>query len=279
MYIKSTSSTIVILAGFLVIGFLGGLFLSQPVYQDTLATKPHREFKKPLPTNDQETVVAIAARRCGDKPIDPHGVQLAIRERRQQCDSLCWAADIEMVASYYNIPITQCELANRKLGDGFDCCTTNRCPIACNKPATDDEVKKYFEELRIATTSVARPLMEEELQLELSNSRPVIVHFGYTNTYCLTYTMDPRCAGHVAIVSGFVPKKKTGDLIEPATYTILDSSYDQTSATYEQLLAGPASYRKTPWITSQVHIILRPPDCPEGRDPVCECPDTTGGAP
>lgn len=132
-----------------------------------------------------------------------------------------------MVAQYFGRPVAECQLAREKLrlatGYLYDCCNVNMCADQyCNVPAYVSEVATLFTEIGIRGNMLSRPLTEEELQIELSQQRPVMVFY------------QGNQSGHYAVISGFSPGY-------PASYHVDDPwpTAGSLSMPYASIRQGP----------------------------------------
>lgn len=199
---------------------------------------------------------------CGDRPIRPQGKMLAIPSRTQECSEHCWATVLEMVGRYYGQNLRECDLAGIRLGNSNACCAPNSCANdSCNQPVSKEEFTLMLaQNLGLKSRFEWRALTEEELQIELSNGRPVIVGFE-----------DGR-RSHVALIIGFifVPDLITGT---KAIYHLADPWRDigLVQRTYDQINQGPSRDQPIPWSRTWYRLSPREDGCNERFDPLCGC--------
>ncbi len=156
-----------------------------------------------------------------DIAAEGDGADLYVAPIMQQCQYWCWAAVIEMVADYYAVDVTQCELASYLTGTM--CCDYFACAYpACNQTATTGQIHDILEDLKIENVLVPRALLESELQKELDAGRPVII--GFQGIF----------SGHVGIVDGYVP----ATIYTPAFYHFIDPYFGIFTVEYRQLRYG-----------------------------------------
>jgi hypothetical protein len=156
-----------------------------------------------------------------DLPISPDGVFLGVPEFWQQCQSWCWAASIAMVANYYGYNVAECTLANYKSGLDY-CCGTYACASPCNQTAMPQEIFYMLNQIGLKGVYRANALSEIELQIELSNGRPVYTMFQGSFT------------GHAVVVTGF-----SGVSTSPAYYHVVDPYHGAQDMPYQSILWGP----------------------------------------
>jgi len=183
--------------------------------------------------DDAERSAGSCAQDCGggqqgcwnSNQISSAPIQLQIGAMAQQCQQWCWAAVTSMVGAYYGAYLQQCELASLKAGfTAPACCQYAACGYQpCDQPALPAEIDGVLGSvLGLYATRMSRGLDENELQIEISNGRPVIV--GYTSSF----------SGHVVLVTGF--SGQTDDM--RATYTVVDPYYGVFQVTHHELAYG-----------------------------------------
>lgn len=195
---------------------------------------------------------------CGDHlPPDPSGVLLPVGPMPQQCQQWCWAAVITMVANYYDVPATECELASMKAGFNYPaCCSYAACSYqACDQPAPTNQIEYILGQIiGIHGYAENAAISEAVLQTELANGRPVII--GYLNSF----------AGHVVLAIGYAPGPGG------TRYRIVDPYYGVFDVTYQQVaygyMGGGASWR---WGYTAYHLSPSSDGCNLDWDPYCAC--------
>ena len=198
-----------------------------------------------VPTSGGPTNTQLDALGC-DGPPRTSVVNLGISYTQQECDEVCWAATIGMVSQFFGRPLQQCQLASMKVqlttGASYDCCYAGACGDPyCDQPAVPQVMENVMSQgLDIHGLEVDRPLTEDELLIELSNNRPVIV--GYVGPF----------AGHVAVINGFIWGS-------PTVYFVYDPwpSFGNIQIPYSAILQGPPGQ---PWRMSFAHLS-------QGNDP------------
>lgn len=163
------------------------------------------------------------------------GAQVAVSYIQQECDELCWAAAVDMVAQPFNKSYSQCQTASfmvsSQAGQQYNCCYYSACNDQyCNRAANDQMIGFVIKNgLKLYYSEISRPLSQDELKRELANNRPVIV--GYQGPF----------SGHVAVIVGY----SAGN---PTMYTVYDPwpQFGMFTTAYENILSGP----QTPWRTS-----------------------------
>lgn len=194
---------------------------------------------------------------CGNRDVRPEGIRLDVRLKKQECDNWCWAAAISMVSDYYGRPKRECSIASLRLDNLFQCCVDPICGTSpCNEPATREDFDKILAASGLHWSFYLRPLTEEELKLELSNGRPVIVGFNGIES------------SHVAVAVGFRPPE--GSEIS-SVYFLIDPSVGHIDTDYEDLRNGPTSQEFMPWVMTWKNISTRTDGCNEQFDPLCGC--------
>lgn len=194
---------------------------------------------------------------CGNRDVRIEGVRLDVRLKQQECDNWCWAAVISMISEYYGRPKRECSIASLRLDNIFQCCADPVCGTSpCNEPATRQDFDKILAASGLHSSFYLRPLTEEELRLELSNGRPVIVAFNGVES------------SHVAIVFGFRPPEGAEASF---IYFLIDPSVGYVNTDYEDLRNGPTSQEFMPWVMTWKRISIRADGCNERFDPLCGC--------
>ncbi len=195
---------------------------------------------------------------CGNRlPVAQGGVLLPVRPIGQQCQEWCWAATTTMVGTYYGVNVSECGLASSKAGfSGPVCCQYAACAYpACDQAAQPDQIDVVLGQLLgIHGIETNGAIGEQDLGLELSNGRPVIV--GYLNSF----------AGHVVLVSGFGPGPggNAYHVIDPY-YGVFDVSYGQLAYGY---MGGGMQWT---WAFTWSHLSPDPNGCNTSFDPSCAC--------
>src|SRR3546814_994727 len=98
----------------------------------------------------------------------------------QETGNWCWIANVQMVHAYFGHSITQCELANSRLGR-TDCCTPAGdapCPKTdnCNTPGN---TRGAIESLGYTVTQANVPLTWDELRKEIyCRKKPLVFGDG-----------------------------------------------------------------------------------------------------
>jgi hypothetical protein len=125
-------------------------------------------------------------------------VSLPLTYIPQTCDEWCWAAGVTMVATYFGISTSQCELASAYSSFNYNCCFSGACSYSeCNHGAgTSESVDRAFQYVGIhgnATTITGSTvaIRQEMIASELRARRPVLLAF-----------MGPYLS-HVALVTGY----------------------------------------------------------------------------
>lgn len=197
----------------------------------------------PICTSGSQNIPPLA---CDLNPSSTP-VMLNIPYLQQECDELCWAGAIDMVAQYFGQPYQECNLASYKVfiqtGYEYNCCNYGACNDPyCNQSATADQMGAVLGNgLGIHGVLLDRPLTPPEIEAELDNGRPIIVGF-----------MGPF-SGHAAVITGYTPGA-------PVTYRIYDPwpTYGVVTLDYQGLLAGPGS----PWYYSFYEFSTTGAQCP-----------------
>lgn len=164
---------------------------------------------------------------CASQPSNIP-IDLSIPYMGQECNELCWAASIGMAAEFFGTAVYECQLASwlvlARTGTQYNCCYYGACNDPyCNQPAQGNEMAAALSQgLGIQGIHQTSPISETQLQLELTNHRPVIV--GFHGPF----------SGHAAIVTGFAPGA-------PATYHVQDPwpTFGQVFISYDSLRQGP----------------------------------------
>lgn len=178
---------------------------------------------------------------CNVQSIKPEGVRLDVPLFVQRC-GWCWATDVAMIGTYYRKdPVRPCDLVTQTTTVAIvstasmattavyaDCCIPEACATTCNHGGSDKKIAKVFDLTgyphAVIYNDSEYSFSETELQLELSNDRPVM----------LVVENTAKNASHVRVVSGFTPPK---DPAGKTRYRVLDSNYREPfECTYDVLM-------------------------------------------
>lgn len=114
--------------------------------------------------------------------------------RPQETNNWCWAATTQMLAQHFNLSVSQCALANHRLGKTNCCDAQNQgatCPKTndCNNPGW---LELDFAGLTFSSTETA--LSWEDLRKQAHcRKKPMGYAYG-----------TPGIVGHVLVVKGYV---------------------------------------------------------------------------
>ncbi len=208
----------------------------QPQSQTKFQPQPY----KPPPSGDP-------GKSSCDQSVSSTPVELSIPYQPQECTNLCWAGSIAMIARYFGRPVQECQLASEKIrlstGYTYNCCNASVCyDPNCNVPAHVQEVATLFStSLGIYGTMLSRPLSEVELQIELSNQRPVMVFY------------QGNQSGHYAVIVGFTPGS-------PAYYHVNDPwpYFGSLQIPYQSIRLGPNGEN---WFMTYTRLSLNSDPC------------------
>ena len=103
----------------------------------------------------------------------------------QQTDQWCWAASAEMIMTYHQFPVSQCEQANVRLK--LKACCNDPIPMDCVQPGWPEYDSFNFE---FFTTEWGNALTWEELKFEINNNRPISFAWGWRHTENAGHMMD-----------------------------------------------------------------------------------------
>jgi Papain-like cysteine protease AvrRpt2 len=95
----------------------------------------------------------------------------------QQQSNWCWAATTQMIASYYDVAISQCSLANVNTGR-TDCCTN--ASSAANTSLCNQGGWWMLTQNGFTVTDTWTPLTYAQLSNEFASNRPVAFSWGWT---------------------------------------------------------------------------------------------------
>ncbi len=222
-------------------------------------------------------------RSCGDRPIDPQGVELRdVVPQAQIGDSVCWAGTLAMIFQYFGDTRRQCELANEILKPPMDCCVGARLEksSACNDGLENYKINILLSRHNLVFKYLDRALTESEIQHELSNGRPILISYNYTNDGCkelqrATHASPPaECHAHVSLIVGFRPGSIPTTPREQVLmyYTLIDPATGNAyHIDYQMLNAGITHEFVHPWRETWWHISPRLDGCVERFDPNCGC--------
>lgn len=142
--------------------------------------------------------IALTFSCCCDCPGDCQNLSsVTVPIRPQETNNWCWIACAQMVHSYFGHSITQCELANDRLGR-TDCCNPedegSSCPKTseCNTPGN---TKGAIESLNYTVTQANDPLPWNDLRKEIyCKKKPLVFGDGAAD----------GGVGHVRVIYGYV---------------------------------------------------------------------------
>jgi hypothetical protein len=195
---------------------------------------------------------------------------------QQWCDQWCWAAVITNVANYYGRsasgfgPVEECQLASYRLGDTSlsVCCQYAACAYqACNSPGSFQQMSVIMQQLGLHPQLLGRPLTEAEIQVELTNGRPIIM------------AIQSQSSGHVAILSGYA--RQGGPTLyrvdDPWPYNMWGVPSEGGAGTryvmsYQQLLYGSTTGTSV-WVASYTRLAPNANGCSPPVNPSCDCGD------
>lgn len=140
--------------------------------------------------------IAIAVAGCCECPGDCTNLSsVTIPIRPQETNNWCWIACTQMIHQFYKKDITQCDLANDRLGR-TDCCNTQGdadCPKTnlCNTPGN---TRAAIESLDYAVTQADAPMAWDALRKEIyCGKRPMVFADGAA----------AGGVGHVRVIYGY----------------------------------------------------------------------------
>lgn len=155
--------------------------------------------------------------------------------RPQETDNWCWAATTQMLAQHFQISVTQCAIANHRLGKN-NCCN----PKTSGKPCPKNEdcnqagwLELDFVGLKFSESKTA--LAWNKLQKQIfCEKKPMGYAYG-----------TPGIVGHVLVIKGYITLSGT-------RYVVLNDPWSPCAGqeriiTYEQY-ADPAG-TSTHWST------------------------------
>ena len=123
--------------------------------------------------------------------------------RPQETNNWCWAATTQMLAQHFGISVSQCSLANHRLGKS-NCCNADAAGSAC--PKTDDCNSPGWPELDFAGVKFAESasaLSWNDLKNQLfCSKKPMGYAYG-----------TPGVVGHVLVIKGYVSVGTTNYLV------------------------------------------------------------------
>jgi hypothetical protein len=159
------------------------------------ATRRRRHATKS--TDDEVAASEAVAVRAAGEAAGPGGRKLGVPRRRQGQDNWCWAACVDMVLHFYDLPgVKQCEIVGRKIKRA-DC---------CDDPKSDEFsapcAPKFMRGVWLAWGLAARShlprkgrlgwITEAALKRELDEGRPVEVGMRWASG-----------GGHAVVVRGW----------------------------------------------------------------------------
>lgn len=167
---------------------------------------------------------------CGDNLSTGSGVgnelpasaMLPVQYFPQACNEWCWAAGVTMIATYYGLPSSECELASAYSNFLYDCCMPDACSYAeCNHGSGPAEaIDAAFQYVGVHGLSQHSALDEASAATELAQGRPLLV--GFTGPFI----------SHVAVISGY---QTQGSI---RVFHIMDPWFGEADTSYQELLFG-----------------------------------------
>lgn len=198
---------------------------------------------------------------CGNRvSVSVLPVTLGVASLSLGCRPRSWTVVGAMIASYYGINQYQCDLAEYRAGNlEMPCCQVYTCDeSACNAPGTPEDIDNALRDvLGLRGTRLERGLNESELQIELSNGRPVIIGLD-----------DSSYEGRYAVISGFSGQQ---DGVS-STYTVLDPFYGTFTETFHAIAYGYGTGSNFPlWSRTWYRLALEADGCNLWYDTKCGC--------
>lgn len=142
-------------------------------------------------------LASFSLTNCCDCPGDCTNLSsISVPIKPQETNNWCWIACTQMVHSYFGHSITQCDLANTRLGR-TDCCNSNddgtcRKTDNCNTPGN---TKATIESLNYTVTQSTTPLAWDVLRKQIyCSKKPMVFGDGAAN----------GGVGHVRVIYGYV---------------------------------------------------------------------------
>jgi len=198
---------------------------------------------------------------CGNRiSVSQEPVMLAVYAMRMACHERDWSAVGSMLGSFYGVYRSECHIASAKAGydDGACCLMTSCTQGSCDAPANGDDVSNMLrDDLGLRGVGLERGLDESELQIELSNGRPVII------------ALDSSAGTRYAIVAGFSGQRDG----VTATYTVIDPYYGTIESSHHSIVYG--AYGTGPldafWARSWYRLAPESDGCNPSYDEMCGC--------
>jgi|GEM_PF-2224223 len=217
-----------------------------------------------------------------DAPASASGAALDMWLMQQWCDQWCWSAVITNVANYYGKtadgygPVQECQLASYRLGDPSlsVCCQYAACSYqACNSPGSFQQMSQIMTALGLTGRLEARPLTEAEIQVELTNGRPIIM------------AIQSQTSGHVALLTGYARQggQATYRVDDPWPYNMWGVPSSGNAGTryfmsYQQLRYGSTTGQSL-WVATYTRLSPRADGCSPPVNPSCACGSGPGPQP
>ena len=220
-----------------------------------------------------------------DKPPSKKAVRLDLWLMQQWCTQWCWAAVITNAANYYGRtadglgPVDECQLPSRMYDDSHlsICCSPDSClDENCNRSATFAQMKDFLSWLGIGSVFYDRPLTENEIQVEITNGRPIIM--------VIKDYQDPS-SFHVALITGYLPwRGKDGQTLyrvdDPWPTNVygvpapVGSNGTRREMLYQQLVYNTSTDQGL-WHSTYARLSPREDGCSPPLNPMCACDPTS----
>lgn len=198
---------------------------------------------------------------CGNRvSVSTEAVKLNVPVLSLSCRPQSWSFVGTMIATFFGVDQDQCDFTEFRAGSvATPCCQDYTCEEnACNAPGKPEDIDNALREvLDLYGTQLDRNLEESELQIELSNGRPVIIGLD-----------DTDYEGRYAIISGFDGQVDGYS----STYHIIDPYYGELDAEFHSLFYGYGTGSNFPRWTRTWYRLGREADgCNLYFDTACGC--------
>ncbi len=198
---------------------------------------------------------------CSDQPISASAIWLDIvaPSSTVAANKWCWVRSIAMVGNYFDRTIAPCRLAEVTLGpEGANCCTEPYANAICDRSGYPGDTEFALNFLGLWHKPVPQALDESDIQFEISNGRPILVH------------LDGKKFGHMIAIVGFAPTRD-GTML----YRVYDPNDRSSfhSIAYAEFFAYKVQSAMLEWKYSWIHIMPRPLGCQTNYidNPSCGC--------
>ena len=224
------------------------------------------DYFEPVPAVNKSINYPVIS--CANElPLKSQGLELDMPHITQRApyipyseSELCGMTSIAMVSTELGNPREPCQVASYVEMNGLSCCQlTKSSPVTdiarCNKA---DYLTPVLHRMGIYHLFKAQPLSENEIRVELSNGRPIIVVIAFHRAVDAGASV---LSTHAIVIAGF-----SGN-----NYLVHNPNREKPDILlYAQLLHGDRE--SSDWIESYYHFSYRIDGCNPRFRSDCDCP-------